>query len=59
MAPKHRPTERHLYHTMALLCNTYNFTWSRWNQQAGTRNIVMQFREYLDRKKVVRLRLTP
>lgn len=52
MAPKHRPTERHLYHTMALLCNTYNFTWSRWNQQAGTRNIVMQFREYIDRKKV-------
>lgn len=52
VAPKHRPTERHLYHTMALLCNTYNFTWSRWNQQAGTRNIVMQFREYIDRKKV-------
>ncbi|XP_034248575.1 axonemal 84 kDa protein [Thrips palmi] len=52
MAPKHRPTERHLYHTMALLSNTYNFTWSRWNQQAGTRNVVMQFREYIDRKKV-------
>lgn len=43
---KHWPTERHLYYNMALLSPSYNFAWSRWNNQAGRRNIVVQMREY-------------
>ncbi|KAJ8978342.1 hypothetical protein NQ317_002651 [Molorchus minor] len=47
---KHWPMERHLYRNMAMLCNTFNFTWSRWNLPAGRRKIVMQMREYAPSK---------
>ncbi|KAI4454788.1 lung adenoma susceptibility 1-related [Holotrichia oblita] len=43
---KHWPTERHLYYNMALLSPSFNFAWSRWNNQAGRRSIVIQMREY-------------
>lgn len=52
--PKHRAAEDHLYHCMALLSTSYSFSWSRWNLLAGRRNLVLQMREFLDRKRQVR-----
>ncbi|CAG9794557.1 unnamed protein product [Diatraea saccharalis] len=49
--------ERHNYHAMAFLSRAYNFQWSRWNAAAGTRNIVMQFREAVDKKREGKLQL--
>ncbi|XP_068082233.1 dynein axonemal intermediate chain 7 [Anabrus simplex] len=50
--PKHQSAENHLYHCMAMFCLSHNFTWSRWNLQAGRRNMVLRMREYLDRKRL-------
>ncbi|KAL1500843.1 hypothetical protein ABEB36_006270 [Hypothenemus hampei] len=47
---KHWPMERHLYFNMAQISNCFNFSWSRWNLQAGRRKIVMQMREYIPEK---------
>lgn len=52
VTPKHYIAEKHLYNCMSLLCTTYNFSWSRWNLLAGRNNMVMQVREFLDRKKL-------
>ncbi|PSN29537.1 hypothetical protein C0J52_25167, partial [Blattella germanica] len=49
--PKHRAAEDHLYHCMAMFSTIYNFCWSRWNLLAGRRNIVLQMREVLDKKR--------
>ncbi|RZF35775.1 hypothetical protein LSTR_LSTR012073 [Laodelphax striatellus] len=49
---KHHITENHAYQCMALLSTSYNFSWSRWNLLAGPDNIVMQMREFLDRKRL-------
>nr|CAD7444684.1 unnamed protein product [Timema bartmani] len=51
-ASKHHEAEDHLYHTMAILSTTHNFSWSRWNLLAGRRNMVLQMREFKDRKKL-------
>ncbi|KAK7867388.1 hypothetical protein R5R35_008932 [Gryllus longicercus] len=51
-ASKHRVAEDHLYHCMALFSTSHNFTWSRWNLLAGRRKMVLQMREYLDRKNL-------
>jgi len=40
-------TEGHLYHCMALVANSLNFTWSRWNLLSGYDKLIMQFRERL------------
>lgn len=45
MPKKHPITEDHLHHCMALLCQCYDFTWSRWNLMAGYKRFVMQIRE--------------
>ena len=37
-------TERHLYDCMALVANSLNFTWSRWNLLSGYDKLVMQYR---------------
>ncbi|XP_075210339.1 dynein axonemal intermediate chain 7-like [Lycorma delicatula] len=52
ITPKHWITENHIYQCMALLSTTYNFSWSRWNLLAGQKKIVMQIREFLDRKRL-------
>lgn len=52
ITPKHWITENHVYQCMAILGTTYNFSWSRWNLLAGQRSIVMQIREFLDRKRL-------
>ncbi|XP_022190549.1 dynein intermediate chain CFAP94, axonemal [Nilaparvata lugens] len=49
---KHHITESHAYQCMALLSTSYNFSWSRWNLLAGPDNIVMQMREFIDRKRL-------
>ncbi|CAF4887451.1 unnamed protein product [Pieris macdunnoughi] len=49
--PKEWVAERHNYHAMAFLSRAYNFQWSRWNQAAGSRNIIMQLREAVDKKR--------
>ncbi|VVC98174.1 unnamed protein product [Leptidea sinapis] len=49
--PKEWVAERHNYHAMAFLSRAYNFQWSRWNATAGSRNIVMQLREAVDKKR--------
>lgn len=51
--PKHRVAEDHLYHCMAMVSTSYNFAWSRWNLLAGRRNMVLQMREAIDRKRLV------
>nr|CAD7416701.1 unnamed protein product [Timema poppensis] len=61
-ASKHHEAEDHLYHTMAILSTTHNFSWSRWNLLAGRRNMVLQMREFKDRKKLTNyniLHVTP
>ena len=40
-------TEVHLYHCMALVANSLNFTWSRWNLLSGYDKLIMQYRERL------------
>jgi len=40
-------TEGHLYHCMALVANSLNFTWSRWNLLSGYDKLIMQYRERL------------
>nr|XP_032525572.1 protein CASC1-like [Danaus plexippus plexippus] len=60
--PKEWVSERHNYHAMAFLSRAYNFQWSRWNAAAGSRNIIIQFREAVDRKREAKfhlLRVTP
>uniref|UniRef100_A0A1B6E5H5 IC97/Casc1 N-terminal domain-containing protein n=1 Tax=Clastoptera arizonana TaxID=38151 RepID=A0A1B6E5H5_9HEMI len=52
VTPKHYIAENHLYNCMSLLCTTYNFSWSRWNLLAGRNNMIMQIREFLDRKRL-------
>ncbi|XP_050302897.1 dynein axonemal intermediate chain 7-like [Anthonomus grandis grandis] len=42
--------EQHLYYNMAQISNCFNFAWSRWNLQAGRRQIVLQMRQYLPDK---------
>ena len=37
-------TERHLYNCIALVANSLNFTWSRWNLLSGYDKLVMQYR---------------
>ncbi|XP_021923830.1 axonemal 84 kDa protein-like isoform X3 [Zootermopsis nevadensis] len=49
--PKHRAAENHLYHCMALLSTSHSFSWSRWNLLAGRRNLVLQMREFLEKKR--------
>ncbi|XP_047098304.1 dynein axonemal intermediate chain 7-like isoform X2 [Schistocerca piceifrons] len=51
-APKHCVAEDHLYHCMAHASSVYNFAWSRWNLLAGRRNMILQMREYLDRRRL-------
>ena len=41
---KDRPTEQHLYKSMALTCTVYNTAWSRWNLLAGEYNLVFQLK---------------
>ncbi|CAK1592874.1 unnamed protein product [Parnassius mnemosyne] len=55
--PKEWVAERHTYHAMAFLSRAYNFQWSRWNVSAGSRNIVMQIREAVDRKREAKFQL--
>ncbi|XP_049883957.1 dynein axonemal intermediate chain 7-like [Pectinophora gossypiella] len=55
--PKEWVMERHLYHAMAYLSRAYNFQWSRWNASAGTRHIVVQLREAVDKKRESKLQL--
>lgn len=52
--PKHRAAEDHLYHCMALMSTSHSFSWSRWNLLAGRRNMVLQMKEFLDKKRQVR-----
>jgi hypothetical protein len=52
--PKHRAAEDHLYDCMALLSTSHSFSWSRWNLLAGRRNMVLQIKEFLEKKKQVR-----
>jgi len=52
--PKHRAAEDHLYHCMALLSTSHSFSWSRWNLLAGRRNMVLQMKEFLEKKRQVR-----
>ncbi|XP_011635025.1 axonemal 84 kDa protein-like [Pogonomyrmex barbatus] len=42
---KHPVTERHLRECMGLLCTAYAFSWSRWNANRNSREIVIQFKE--------------
>ncbi|KAM3955584.1 LOW QUALITY PROTEIN: dynein axonemal intermediate chain 7 [Aphomia sociella] len=49
--PKEWVVERHNYHAMAFLSRAYNFQWSRWNASAGSRTIIMQIREAVDKKR--------
>ncbi|XP_069691466.1 dynein axonemal intermediate chain 7 homolog [Periplaneta americana] len=49
--PKHRAAEDHLYHCMALLSTSHSFAWSRWNLLAGRRNLVLQMREFVEKKR--------
>jgi cancer susceptibility candidate protein 1 len=49
--PKHRAAEDHLYHCMALLSTSHSFSWSRWNLLAGRRNMVLQMKEFLEKKR--------
>ncbi|XP_049839060.1 dynein axonemal intermediate chain 7-like [Schistocerca gregaria] len=51
-APKHCVAEDHLYHCMAHASSVCNFAWSRWNLLAGRRNMILQMREYLDRRRL-------
>ncbi|XP_037875351.1 dynein axonemal intermediate chain 7 isoform X1 [Bombyx mori] len=55
--PKEWSAERHNYHAMAFLSRAYNFQWSRWNAAAGRRNIVMQIREAVDKKREAKFQL--
>ncbi|XP_013146631.1 PREDICTED: axonemal 84 kDa protein-like [Papilio polytes] len=55
--PKEWVGERHTYHAMAFLSRAYNFQWSRWNATAGSRNLVMQIREAVDRKREAKFSL--
>ncbi|XP_061727961.1 dynein axonemal intermediate chain 7-like isoform X1 [Cydia pomonella] len=55
--PKEWVIERHTYHAMAMLSRAYNFQWSRWNVGAGSRNIVMQLREAVDKKREAKFNL--
>lgn len=52
--PKHRSAEDHLYHCMALMSTSHSFSWSRWNLLAGRRNMVLQMKEFLEKKRQVR-----
>jgi hypothetical protein len=52
--PKHRVAEDHLYHCMALLSTSHSFSWSRWNLLAGRCNMVLQMKEFLEKKREVR-----
>ncbi|CAH0601900.1 unnamed protein product [Chrysodeixis includens] len=56
-APKEWVVERHTYHAMAFLSRAYNFQWSRWNAQAGYRDMIMQIREAVDLKRESKLQL--
>ncbi|XP_030757372.1 protein CASC1-like [Sitophilus oryzae] len=47
---KQWPMEKHLYYNIAQISNSFNFSWSRWNVQAGRRKIVLQMRQYLPDK---------
>lgn len=42
---KHPATEKHLRECMALLSTAYTFSWSRWNANRSSREIVIQFKE--------------
>ncbi|KAK6626806.1 hypothetical protein RUM44_009283 [Polyplax serrata] len=48
---KHRVTEDHLYHCMSVLSTSHNFSWSRWNMLAGRRNLILQMREFAEKKR--------
>lgn len=42
---KHRPTEDHLYYCITMLVfRRYQFSWSRWNSQAGYKKFVLHMR---------------
>ncbi|CAH0699492.1 unnamed protein product [Spodoptera exigua] len=56
-APKEWVVERHTYHAMAFLSKAYNFQSSRWNQGGGYRNIILQCREAVDKKRSSKLQL--
>lgn len=45
--------EFHLYNCMGIMCGTHNFSWSRWNQHAGSRTCVLLVREVLEHRKLV------
>ncbi|KAI8433405.1 hypothetical protein MSG28_015445 [Choristoneura fumiferana] len=55
--PKEWVAERHNYHAMAFMSRAYNFQWSRWNATAGSRNVIMQLREAVDKKREAKLNL--
>ncbi|KAJ0182968.1 hypothetical protein K1T71_000944 [Dendrolimus kikuchii] len=55
--PKEWVSERHNYHAMAFLSRAYNFQWSRWNATSGSRTIIMQIREAVDKKREAKLQL--
>ncbi|XP_075988674.1 dynein axonemal intermediate chain 7-like isoform X2 [Anticarsia gemmatalis] len=56
-SPKEWAMERHNYHAMAFLSRAYNFQWSRWNAGTGTRIMIMQLREAVDKKREAKLSL--
>lgn len=50
---KNGPMEAHLYHCMANLALTHNFSWSRWNLLSGSRTAVLLMREIIENRKPV------
>lgn len=50
---KNGPMEAHLYHCMANLALTHNFSWSRWNLLSGSRTAVLLMREIMENRKAV------
>ncbi|BES87424.1 Cancer susceptibility candidate 1 [Nesidiocoris tenuis] len=44
--------EEHVYLCMAMFCNVYQFTWSRWNLPAGREKVVFQTREVLSKQNL-------
>lgn len=50
---KNGAMEAHLYHCMANLALTHNFSWSRWNLLSGSRTAVLLMREIMENRKAV------
>lgn len=46
--------EMHIYTCMAYFISSHNFAWSRWNHQAGSRTAIIQMRELIEHRKLVR-----